>query len=424
MMEYRILKLGSVIKDIASGPFGSNLKVDCFVADGFPIIDGANLTEVRLSDNITKFVTEEKARSLSRSIAKKHDVVVTISGTLGQISYIPWNSKYDEYLCSQRQFRVTFDEDLIDIEYLVYYLHTNYGQKKILSFANYVGVPALAQPIPNFKNIEVDVPNLDYQHRVAHLLNSLNDKISLNTCMNAELEAMAKQLYDYWFVQFDFPDENGRPYKSSGGKMVYNEKLKREIPAGWKVRFLGDALSFSNGINYEKGISGDKEYKIINVRNISSSSIFINKNELDVISLPSKQADSFLLNDDDIIIARSGTPGSTRLISDAHNIIYCGFIIKGKLFDSLYKYYILFLLKQLEGTQATKTGGSILQNVSQDTLKSLKLISPSKFILNLFNTRIQSFFSLLNKNQNEINHLTHLRDSLLPMLMNGQVSVE
>ena len=147
------MKLKDVIIDIASGPFGSNLKVDCFVSDGFPIIDGANLTEYRLTDNVTKFVTEAKARSLSRSIAKRHDVVVTISGTLGQISYIPLNSKYKEYLCSQRQFRVTFNEEIVDVEYLVYYFHTKQGQKKILSFANYVGVPALAQPIPNFKNI-------------------------------------------------------------------------------------------------------------------------------------------------------------------------------------------------------------------------------------------------------------------------------
>ena len=169
-MKLTRCRIGDYIKDVASGPFGSNLKVECFVPSGFPIIDGANLTGLRVSDNITKFVTEAKARSLSRSIAKRRDVIVTISGTLGQISFIPDDSKYEEYLCSQRQFRVTFDETKINVEYLVNLLHTPYGQRKILAFANYVGVPALAQPIPNFKNIEVDLPDLPTQLRIAGVM--------------------------------------------------------------------------------------------------------------------------------------------------------------------------------------------------------------------------------------------------------------
>ena len=206
--------------------------------------------------------------------------------------------------------------------------------------------------------------------------------------------------------------------------MVYNPTLKREIPAGWEVKGLGDVLTFSNGINYEKGIEGDKEYKIINVRNITSSSVYINKSELDTISLPSKQAGNYLIEENDIIIARSGTPGSTRLIDNPIDVIYCGFIIKGSPIDSAYKYYVTFFLKQLEGTQATKTGGSILQNVSQETLKSLNLVLPGKHLFTTFNEKTKALFTLLNKKQDENNELTHLRDSLLQMLMNGQVTVE
>ena len=121
--EWNEILLESVITDIAAGPFGSRLKVSSFVQSGFPIIDGANLKGFKVTDNITKFVTEEKARSLSRSIAKRNDVVVTISGTLGQIAYVPWTSRYPEYLCSQRQFRVTFDAQKVCVPYLVYYFH-------------------------------------------------------------------------------------------------------------------------------------------------------------------------------------------------------------------------------------------------------------------------------------------------------------
>lgn len=154
------VKLSNYIIDIAAGPFGSNLKVDCFVPEGFPIIDGANLKGFKVTDNITKFVTEEKARSLHRSIARKNDVVVTISGNVGQISYIPFDSRYDEYLVSQRQFRVTFDTTKVYVPYLVYYFHTKEGQYKILSFANQTGVPALSQPLKNFKNIDILLPEL------------------------------------------------------------------------------------------------------------------------------------------------------------------------------------------------------------------------------------------------------------------------
>lgn len=183
------IKLGDVIVDIATGPFGSNLKVSCFVDDGVPIVDGANLKGYKLTDNVSKFVTDEKARSLHRSIAKRNDVVVTISGTLGQISYVPMDSKYSEYLCSQRQFRVTFDTERVYVPYLVFYFHTYEGQHKILSFANQVGVPALAQPLKNFRLIDIDLPNVETQKKIAGIIESLNNKIECNEAINENLAA-------------------------------------------------------------------------------------------------------------------------------------------------------------------------------------------------------------------------------------------
>ena len=185
------IKLGDYILDIAAGPFGSNLKVDCFVNDGFPIIDGANLRGFKVTDNITKYVSEVKARSLHRSIARRNDVIVTISGNVGQISYIPSNSKYEEYLVSQRQFRVTFDTTKVYVPYLIYYFHTKVGQHKILSFANQTGVPALAQPLKNFRNIDIRFPELRVQKRIASILDSLDSKIELNNRINHNLARVA-----------------------------------------------------------------------------------------------------------------------------------------------------------------------------------------------------------------------------------------
>ena len=187
--EWKNIELSDVILDIAAGPFGSNLKVDCFIPSGFPIIDGANLKEFELTDNISKFVTEEKARLLSRSIAKRGDVVVTISGTIGQISYIPSTSRYSEYLCSQRQFRVTFDQNKVYVPYLVFYFHTYEGQSKILSFANQTGVPALSQPLKNFKKLTVKLPCLPEQIKIAHIIETINAKVKMNCAINDNLAA-------------------------------------------------------------------------------------------------------------------------------------------------------------------------------------------------------------------------------------------
>ena len=183
------IELSSVITDIAAGPFGSNLKVECFVPEGFPIIDGANLKGFTVTDNVTKFVTEEKAYSLERSIAHRGDVVSTISGTLGQIAYIPNDSKYEGYLCSQRQFRITFDEKKVYTPYIVFYFHTREGQHKILSFASQVGVPALSQPLKNFRKIKICLPDIETQKRIASVIEALNNKIETNQKINGNLVA-------------------------------------------------------------------------------------------------------------------------------------------------------------------------------------------------------------------------------------------
>ena len=262
------------------------------------------------------------------------------------------------------------------------------------------------------------------EKRIGQIISNINTKIELNKKISRELEAMAKELYDYWFVQFDFPNEQGKPYKSSGGKMVWNETLKREIPEGWEVKKLGEICVFRNGINYDKGIEGNQEYRILNVRNISSSSLLVCETELDKISLPSFQADKYLLSSNDIVIARSGTPGATRLVWRINeSTIFCGFIICSTPQETAYKIYLTYCLKKLEGTSATKTGGSTLQNVSQDTLKRLFVLIPDREIVRRFNTVISPILEKNYNNMKENYTLTRPRDYLLPLLMNGQVRV-
>lgn len=387
---------------------------------------GGNIPFLTPTDDLTPMVCSNTINTLSEKGLKEvcnclippNSVCISCIGS--DMGHVIMTSKPT---VTNQQFNSIIPSEDFQPEY-VYYLMILLGRMMKSKFGkSSTAVPIVSKSLFSSFDIFVD-ENIERQKLLTSVLISIDQKIALNTRMNAELEAMAKQLYDYWFVQFDFPDENGNPYKSSGGKMVYNPTLKREIPAGWELEYLGNLMDFSNGINYDKNIAGDKEYNIINVRNITSSTVFIVKDDLDWITLPQANANKYLINEEDIIIARSGTPGATRLIDSPKDTIYCGFIIKGSPKYPWMKYYLFNILKQLEGTDATKTGGSILQNVSQDTLKGLPLVVPPKINMDMFNETIFRLFSRLNMNLEQSAHLTHLRDSLLPILMNGQVTVE
>lgn len=325
-------------------------------------------------------------------------------------------------LCSTEFLPLVINEDIIDYQYCYYLLASDHLTNYLCGInSNTSGSHKRINP-DILLSVDVVLPPLKEQKRIGSMLANIDRKIALNRATNHNLEAMAKQLYDYWFVQFDFPDANGRPYKSSGGKMVWNEKLKREIPEGWEVAQLGNLCSFRNGINYAKDEIGEP-YAIVNVRNISATSILLDGEDFDVITIPLSKATNYILTEKDIVIARSGCPGSTRLLHTSNKTLFCGFIICCTPIEEYLRYYVTLFLKMLEGSSATTSGGSILQNVSQDTLKSLWVILPPIKLLMIFDGFLKDLIDLLYSNSMTIKHLTKLRDSLLPLLMNGQVKV-
>lgn len=274
-----------------------------------------------------------------------------------------------------------------------------------------------------YYTLPIKLFDYDTQVKIGDTYFKLTEKTENNNTINAELEAMAKTIYDYWFLQFEFPDENGKPYKSSGGKMVWNEKLNREIPDGWSVNNFSELCTLNNGINYDKNEQGDKKYKIVNVRNITASSFILDNSDFDEIVLKSSQADKFIVGFNDILIARSGTPGAVRLLLDSdENTIFCGFIIKCLPNEAKHRLFLTYYLKQFEGSSATKTGGSILQNVSQDTLNQLIVCVPPISIVEQFNDKIIPILDKVQQCIDENQELASLRDFLLPLLMNGQVT--
>lgn len=193
-MNYESSPISELIEEISMGPFGSNIKVECFTESGVPVLNGSNVNGFQLSEESFRYVTPEKAKSLGSAVAHRGDVVITHRGTLGQIVYIPQNSKYQEYVISQSQFRVKCNHKVLP-EYMVYYFHTPFGQHELLSNASQVGVPALARPTSTFQKLTLFFPSIDDQKRIVKTLIDIEEQIKTINRINNNLEQQAKALY-------------------------------------------------------------------------------------------------------------------------------------------------------------------------------------------------------------------------------------
>jgi len=414
-MSREMILIRDLIKEITMGPFGSDIKVDNFIDDGIPVLNGSNVTGVKLIEKSFKYVSEEKAKSLKKANTKRGDVVITHRGTLGQISYIPENSKYDNYIISQSQFRVTLNRDLVDPIYFTYYFHSSEGQKRLLSFKNHVGVPALAQATTNFRLLEFPYRSLEKQLQISKVLSDLDTKIELNNKINKELEAMAKLIYDYWFVQFDFPNEQGKPYKSSGGKMVYNEELKRDIPVGWEVKILSEIANITMGQSPSGSSYNDEEKGEIFFQG-STDFGWRYPTIRQYTTEPSRMAK--IGN----ILLSVRAPVGTINIADNDCCIGRGLAaLNSKDEATSYLFYVMLYFKQIFDYR--NNSGTTFGSITKDDLFSLKLVYPTIELLKKYDKIVSKYNNKILNNHKQNQQLTALRDWLLPMLMNGQVTV-
>ena len=266
------------------------------------------------------------------------------------------------------------------------------------------------------------VSDIKEQERIAIKLESIDKKITLNTRMNAELEAMAKQLYDYWFVQFDFPDENGKPYKSSGGKMVYNPTLKREIPAGWEVSSYGEEFDVKLGGTPSTSEDSFWENGTINWLNSGEVQYFpINSSEKKITESALNGSSTEFLPKGSVLISITRYLRVTILNIDACiNQSVAGFAETEFL---KYPYTYFALSAEVPRLMKLRTGAQ-QPHINKEIIEASPILLPPERILREYYASCYPIIDTLFKKSEEIEELTHLRDSLLPMLMNGQVTVE
>jgi type I restriction enzyme S subunit len=384
------IELSTAITDIAAGPFGSNLKVECFVPSGFPIIDGANLKGYKVTDNITKFVTEEKARSLSRSIAHRGDVIVTISGTIGQIAYIPEDSLYDEYLCSQRQFRVSFDSSMVYVPYLVFYFHTFEGQNKILSFANQTGVPALSQPLKNFKKIRLCLPSLQEQRRIASIVETINDKIENNIKINDNLQQQAAELFSSLYDQ-------------SNTEVRFTDLI--QILGGGTPK-TSENTYWNGNIAFFTPKDVGAPYTLITEKTITEEGL--------------SHCNSRLYPVNTVFVTARGTVGKVGMSGVPMAMNQSCYALVGKEAHQLLVYF--YTLKAVDRLKH-KASGAVFDAITTRDFESEQIMKLSDDDAKAFLCIAEPMFQKILNNSIENQRLSTLRDSLLPKLMSGEIDV-
>ncbi len=374
--------------------------------DGAITLSPSNIENGEISFARNTYLKWDKFYESPEIILEKGDVVLVKTGSsIGKTALV---RDIPHPITLNPQF-VVLKKIKADSTFLSYVLKGEFFQKSLDAITVGSTIPTLSQE--NLSNISIFLPSIENQHCIAAILTSIDRKIALNRAINRNLEALAKQLYDYWFVQFDFPDENGKPYKSSGGKMVWNEVLKRDVPEGWEVKRLRDLINLEDFKRVPLSSSQRANQK-------GSIPYYGATGIMDYIDDYIFDYDILLLAEDGSTSDGNGFPvvqyvwGKVWVNNHAHIIIP-----KDKK-DLIYTYYMLksIPVKLIET-------GSIQKKISQENLLNHRVLVVPEIYRSRYADIVDAVWERRKHFIEEITSLTIQRDELLPLLMNGQVEV-
>ena len=361
---------------------------------GYKLVTSKNILSNMLDLNSAYFISEEDFVNINkRSKVEQYDILFSMIGTVGSL-YFETSDTIDYAI---KNIGVFSCGDKEKAEWLYYYLQSSYAQQYIKRYLN--GAVQKFLPLKGLREFPVPQFNKKLHNRIKILLN-IDKKIQINNQINQELEAMAKTLYDYWFVQFDFPDKNGKPYKSSGGKMVYHPELKREIPEGWGVEKLSHFLTIKNGKDHKH--LQDGKFAVYGSGGIM------------------RMVTDYLYSGESILFPRKGTLNNVMYVNEKFWTVDTMFYSEVNKNNSAL--YVFYSVKDIDFNKLNT--GTGVPSMTSSILYDLNIIVPEENILEKFNTIVKQNYETIKLNSIQNQELTQLRDWLLPMLMNGQVKVE
>ena len=416
---------------IISGPFGSNISSKFFVKEGVPVIRGNNLSLSldKFYDDGFVFVTKEKAEELN-CYAQKGDLLFTAAGTIGQVGILESPLKYEKYVISNKQLRARIDTTKVSLLYAYYWFASSWMQDYFIRNNKGSTVPLIT--LTELKDAPISYPeDLSVQRKIVENIESISCKIDINRNICSELESMAKTLYDYWFTQFDFPNEEGKPYRSSGGAMEWNEQLKREIPKGWETDNIQNTCSVIDCLHSQKPeqLYVAENYYLLQLENLV---------DLGLIDLHSKYYVSkdmyelwtsrIQLEDGDLVVTNAGRVGAVSRIPQ-HVIAGIGRNMTAIRPNTVPPFFLYYFFKSPDFSvqmRANTDSGAFFCSLNVRGIKQLLLTVPpaNSDILKRFDSIVEPMRRKIESLQLENEELTKLRDWLLPMLMNGQATVE
>lgn len=330
---------------------------------------------------------------------------------------------FDDVVLGYHNALITPDERKLNGKYLNAFMHSSYIQKYFENNASGSGQRyTLSNDTVN--SIPILLPTIKEQEKIGNLFSFIDRKIALNKKMNQKLEAMAKRLYDYWFVQYDFPDKNGLPYKTTGGPMTYNPTLKREIPEGWEVKQICDIAKIFNGSTPSTTEEGNYGGEIVWItpKDLSDQNCkFVYQGARNITQAGYDSCSTTMVPKGTVVMS-SRAPIGLLSIAQCDLCTNQGFknMVPNDMADSKYLYYTI----QQHIPQIQNLGtGTTFKEVSKDELGRFAILYPPKKLITTFEEKMAPIFDVQFNKVKEISRLIALRDKLLPLLMNGQVKV-
>lgn len=403
MIEY---VLGE-IADVKTGPFGTQLKASEYVSDGIPIINVKNIGFGNLIKDDMDYVDLSTCKRLEEHILKENDIVFGRKGSVDRHCII--RSEEEGWLQGSDCIRVRIHNAEVNPQYVSCYLMQE-GVKRQLNNAA-VGSTMASMNSNIIKSITMKLPSIEEQNIIADFFEKIHQKIENNNRINQELERMAKSIYDYWFLQFEFPDEEGNPYKSSGGKMVWNEVLKREIPEGWESKKLGDIFEFIKGKTPDKLFQVDKK-EYTSYLTIEA----INGNGLQYC-----KKDSMIMTNGEVLMVMDGAASSEVYVGNTGAIgsTFCKLQVIENYLENNFLYLVM---KSLENIFKKVNTGSTVPHANKKYICNFNIAMPiDKIIRERMQGDLNLFLEQILEHKKENHELVSLRNFLLPLLMNGQV---
>ena len=411
----RVVKLEELCLPDQIGKYGIPAVAEEFSEDKVRYLRITDIDDYgNLLENDKKSVSSPE---IEKYILKEGDIVFARTGNSTGRTYYH-EEKNGELAFAGFLIKFSLDKSKVNPKYLKYFTISKPYKQWVDNLSN--GSTRGNINAKTFADCPIILPSREQQDYLVRVLSSLEDKIQINNQINQELEAMAKTLYDYWFVQFDFPDQNGKPYKSSGGKMVYHPELKREIPEGWGVDSLWNIANFYNGLamqKYRPDTNEDDYLPVIKIREMMNG--FSKDTEKARLDIPTEA----VVERGDILFSWSATLeviiwGKEKGALNQHIFkVTSDTYPKSFIYFELKSYLKVF--KSIAELRKTTMG-----HITQDHLKQAKIVVPPIEIISKIDAQLQHIMSQQQILENQNQQLTQLRDWLLPMLMNGQAKVE